>query len=498
MKQNQIKKALPVLLLIVITQALGMLYQINTPRRLTVVVMLLLLIAAAVSVFIAGKTDWVRAALVFLFLTAFIIRADYIIYTPTWIRQHDVIGFGAGFGQAGFIEYFYNNFKLIDFDPREYWGFFQPPLHHMLAAVWLHMQTAVGNVLGWSYDQACENVQLLTLIYSMLIGIYGYRILKRLNYSGGILVTGTALIVLHPCFIQMSGSINNDILCVLLQIMAVFYFLEWMETESWRSIVLTALFMGLSMMAKLSGILLAPAIALVLCVRLWKGIKSSDRSELIRLIKQYVVFGLISVPIGIWSPVRNLIKFGVPLNFTPKVGESVDNVSLLNRILYPGNEITPFTCLKANGNGYDEFNVPLAILKTSLFGEADFSVCTPLSVFMGWVLLIAGALLAAVIFAVALRMLVLWIKRGELSYIFMVVYIAVSLSFLLNLCFSIPNFSSEDFRYISHIIIPEAVILCEYMRENNKGFVNKLIKVVTAVFCFSSVMTYLMAGYILW
>ena len=43
--------------------------------------------------------------LFFLFAMGFLLRAFYIIYTPTWIRQHDVIGFGAGFGQAGFFSH---------------------------------------------------------------------------------------------------------------------------------------------------------------------------------------------------------------------------------------------------------------------------------------------------------------------------------------------------------------------------------------------------------
>ena len=84
----------------------------------------------------------------------FVIRAGYIIVTPTWVRQHDVIGFGAGFGQAGFIEYFYQNWKLIDFDPREFWGFFLPPLHHILAAIVLTLNV----VLGFVFHHACENI----------------------------------------------------------------------------------------------------------------------------------------------------------------------------------------------------------------------------------------------------------------------------------------------------------------------------------------------------
>ena len=40
-----------------------------------------------------------------------IVRTEYIRYTPAWLRQHDVIGFGNTEGQAAFIEYFYHKYQ---------------------------------------------------------------------------------------------------------------------------------------------------------------------------------------------------------------------------------------------------------------------------------------------------------------------------------------------------------------------------------------------------
>ena len=43
-----------------------------------------------------------------------LLRMFYVYYTPSWRRQHDVIGFGADEGQAAFIEYFHQTYILLD------------------------------------------------------------------------------------------------------------------------------------------------------------------------------------------------------------------------------------------------------------------------------------------------------------------------------------------------------------------------------------------------
>lgn len=498
-KNNKISLAGFILMVFISVIFSGFFYDIQAPRRFSVFVMALMLLSCIAGSIYYKKNGNYTGFIFCIFAVGLLSRAHYIIYTPTWCRQHDVIGFGAGMGQAGFIEYFYERLRLIDFDPREKWGFFQPPLHHILAGLWLRLQVALGRFLGWSYDRSCENVQILTMLYSILSVYLGYKILRKFKLEKMPLVFGTLLIACHPCLIQMSGSINNDMLCILLQLLGVYFFLGYMEKEDYGNLIFAAVFMGLSMMAKLSGILLAPGIAIILLYRLWIAAKErKDGGEkFIKYIKQYALFGIISVPLGIWSPVRNLLRFNVPLNFTPKVGESLEEYSLFDRLFSLGSERTCFTCLKAGGRSYDEYNVFLSVLKTSLFGEADFSECSGYSSLVGWILLIAGGVLALVLILMCIGLL---LKFKELSYkqefVFMLVYVLASLGFLYNLIFSIPNFSSEDFRYVAHIIVPEG--LCVGLFCNRYKRAAWPVGILVTVFSAASVLTYVLAGFVIW
>ncbi len=417
-----------------------------------------------------------------------IVRTEYIRYTPAWLRQHDVIGFGNTEGQAAFIEYFYHNHKLPDFDPRTLWGFFQPPLHHILAALWIRF----GTLLGISYDRACENVQILTLIYGFILLFYAYRIFKQLKITGMSLTVSMAVTAMHPSYILMSGSVNNDMLCILLSVMAVFYFLKWNSGGRYTDIIKLALCVGCSMMAKLSGVLIAPALAVMFIYKWIQG----GRGKFGSYLKQFITFAVISIPLGMWSPLRNYIRFGVPFNYTPPVGEPLKTTGVLQRI-FDIRTSTPFACMINNGNKYDEFNIPLAMMKTSLTGEWNLTQYTTHQTLMtlaAWVLLAAGVLLAVSAFIMTIKTITDRDQKMEKGVrLFMILYYITSMIFYMNLCFSITNFSSQDFRYIAYLIIIQAAFLGLGMKNCRKNF-RYVIYTATAVFCVASFAVYMLMG----
>lgn len=500
--EGKIYKVLVLCVLILACMCTGAFYVINSPRRAVALVLLLLLLSTVIAIICIRKwkTYKVELGLIYLSVVSFIIRAFYIIYTPSWCRQHDVIGFGAEYGQAAFIEYFYEKIRLIDFDPRQYWGFFQPPLHHMLAGLWLRLQVVIGSIAGWNYDHSCENVQCLILIYACLLTIFVIKIMRLLGIKGKGLLIGVAFVALHPCFILMSGSINNDMLCVLLQIVSTYYFISWIKKEdSTIALCLSALFLGLAMMTKLSAILLAPAMAVVFLTRLIKLLK--NKGNIVKLFSQYMLFGIISIPIGVWSPVRNFVKFGVPLNFTPEVGEPLDE-GIIQRV-FDLRTSTPFTCMHVNGNEYDEYNVILAVLKTSLFGEYNFSDTTFLMTPLCWCVLILAVVLMIYIVMVSVKVCFNGNSILHETKLFLAVYEIVSVIFLFNLCFSIPNFSSQDFRYIAHILVVQAIFVGAYICDNGEQMkATKISKQVLSclilAFGFLSVVAYLLVGLKQW
>lgn len=456
----------------------------------------LLLIAALFTVIAAISFFYYKrkskgALIIFSALTALLLRVDYIIYTPHWVRQHDVVGFGNDFGQAGYIEWFYAHLRLPDFDPREKWGFFQPPLHHITAALFIHLETAAGI----AYQKACENVQILTLIYSLLILFYAYRIFRQAGLLGWSLYFAFALAAMHPGFILLAGSINNDCLCELFMVMGLFYAIEWYRNSTMTAIIKVALCMGLSMMAKLSGILIAVSLGFIFIIKLIR----EKKPGFFKYLLQYMVFGVISIPLGVFYPVRNFIRFQVPLNFTPEVGESTESYSLVQRIFDIRTD-TPFACMVNNGNAYDEYNIFLAMMKTSLFGETDLSADVAYVRPFAWIVFITGIMLAAAAFFATVYVCFhsLKDKKNVTETAFWGISYVTPVVFLINLSLTAQYFSSQDFRYIQYVIVVEALFTGLYFKnrgcEKTPDAMAKCYAVLLGIFCAAVFAVYVLLG----
>ncbi len=425
-------------------------------------------------------------------LLAAFLRSFYVYYTPSWMRQHDVIGFGAGDGQAAFIEYFYQGHLLIDFDPREKWGFFQPPLHHMLSALWIHLQ----EFLGFTYEKACENVQILTLIFSFITLYFSYLIFRYFRLEGEGLITAFAIAAVHPGFILMAGSVNNDMLAIMFSVMTIYYALKWNEDPKWRYTVALALTIGLGMMAKLSAALVAPAVALIFVVK-WIH---AGTDGFVSHMKKFVVFSIICVPLGLWSPIRNMIRFGVPVGFTPGVGEPV-NAPLWQRI-FDVRTGKPFVCLEKYGDPYNEFNIFLGMIKTSLFGDQDFAIAMTeaghggigagLITAFGWGLFLSGVILAILCLRATVHVLCFkyYIARRSERAFLAVVYL-ISVAVYIRFMLVSGSYSSMDFRYVLYLIPVEALMAGVYMKES-RGWYRRVTEAALAVFVLSTAAVYTM------
>lgn len=403
-----------------------------------------------------------------------------------------MIGFGAGEGQAAFIEYFHQGHFLIDFDPRLKWGFFQPPLHHMISAAWITLL----ELFGVAYDKACEHVQVLTLIYSLITLLFAYLIFRYLGLKGEALLVSFAITAVHPGFILMAGSINNDMLAVMFTVMTMYFGLKWNDDPSWLYTIILAFTIGLGMMAKMSSVLIAPAIAFIFIVKMIKG----GIDSFVQYMTKFVVFGFICGPLALWSPIRNYIKFGVPINYTPEVGEEI-SADLPARIFDIRSSI-PYISRIKNGDAYDEFNMFLGMMKTSLFGDENFAYAmaesghsgagTAYMTLFGWVLLFSGIILAIVCFCCTVKVLSSgqYIPSPVIRSYFFFIYL-VSMIMYVSFMIKAPYSSSMDFRYVLYLIPIQALTAGLYFERGSKG-TKMVLTALTALFFFAAFAVYLM------
>lgn len=395
--------------------------------------------------------------------TSFLLKFFYVCYTPITRRQHDVGKFGDADNHAGYITYLLQHHQLPDFDPRGHWQFYHPPLHHMISALWLWLSE---HVFGISNAAAQESLQTLSLFYAMAIVITAYRILRHFRLEGIALYAPLAVVAFHPSFILFSGSINNDALSVVFILGAVLWTLKWYEKQTWEGIVKIALCIGLGMMTKLSAAMVAIPVAAVFLVVLIRQLRQRNW----RILGQFGGFAVICFPLGLWYPVRNLVRFGVPLTYVQEMPENsvqyLGKQSFFSRILdfSPHQVASVFEqWVQRTGGSYNEYNPLIALLKNAMFGEYinEYTLdCSLWRILTGVVLFWLNVVLAAAAFAA-----MLWLcgKReqtgGRLPKLFLVLFYAVLMGGFYQLSAAEPFTCSMNYRYITPTCVIGAVFL---------------------------------------
>lgn len=338
----------------------------------------LLLTAAVLAALIYLKKAGESEAVFLIFVLAFWLRIIYVLYMPiTHAYQHDMAFFDDEFYKTHdtYILYFLNHWKLIDQDIRGLGQFYHPPLHYFLAA----LTVKINSLVFPSQSGNFEVIKALTLFCSSASGIVIYKILKFFEIKGPGLVMAMVFSLFMPEFIILSASVNNDSISVFFAFLAVLEALLWFRSAGLKHIILTAAAIGLSMMSKLSGGMIAVPVAFIFLVKLIMNLRSGSVKKdisLPRLIGQFAIFAAVVFPLGLWFPVRNMIKWGVPVNYVNyfEVSEIQDlsGYSVLERILLPAKGLSkdvPFLLFNREDKDYQIWE---ALFKTALFDEKMF------------------------------------------------------------------------------------------------------------------------------
>ncbi len=441
-----------------------------------------------------------RHTALMIMVISFAIKFCYVLYTSVYTRQHDMGTFDTDRGHAGYIEYILKNRALPDFDPRTKFQFYQPPLHHTVSAVWIYI---CEEIFGVSRNFARESLQMLMLFYSAAVVIIVYKLLRHFGFSGKALLVPLALFAFHPSYILSSGSINNDQLACLLTVLAILLTMRWCKTPTTRNIIPIALAIGFAMMAKLNAGIIAPAVAIMF---LWQFIKHKD--EYVKFLKQFAVFGLVVVPPALWWQIKNKLLYNMSYDYVPNVGMSHQYVGddIFGRLTdFNPKQFSPvFENFIQYGKDYDEYNPNVAILKNSLFDEfLDSSSFPGGTTFIPTILFWVAALLA--IAAVVLTFVLVFKKDTKLpayAKVFFVSYWTVSMYYFYVFCYLYPNTCTQNFRYISPLLVVGVVQYAMLFDLLEKGEETRLKKVCSAtltaavsLFCVLSVATYLLLGW---
>ncbi|MBO5912107.1 MAG: glycosyltransferase family 39 protein [Clostridia bacterium] len=369
-----------------------------------------------------------------LLICGFVLRLSYAIKYHYSVNQHDVENLESN-GHLAYIYSIYNG-GLPDHND---WQFSHPPLHHLLAALSMHISEAFGFTVG----RAFENIQLLSVLYSTLTMLAGYKIFKLLNLKDKYLVLCVALLCFHPTFFILAGSINNDILTIMLSTFAILFILKWWGNPSIKYALLCGFCCGAAMMTKVSAALIVLIIAISVLIRFF-----IDKSFKFRhLVLQIVSFLIVLIPLGFWHPIRNYVLFCQPFGYVAPIPVTsalyTGDISVFKRILLP---------FSLDGFGvytdvWNEYNLWQYLLRNSLFGEYNFG-----NEGIAIILVLANLILI-VLSLVAVVFLLL--KRNAIKGTIIPLFILflVELAFFVYFNIAYPFGCSMDFRYIVPVLL---------------------------------------------
>ena len=390
------------------------------------------------------------------FIIGIILRTTYILYTPITERQHDMED---GIGHLAYIETIYNTGKLPESNK---WQFYQQPLHHIISAVWLRVNT----IVGVSLDLAKEGIQNLTAIYSSLIILITYCILTEINVEDKFKTLVLAIIAVHPTFIILAGSINNDILATMFLFLDLLYIIKWDKDPSWKNTIILALSVALGAVTKISSTIIAIPILYVFINKFFEELK--EKNEKKEIIKKYLIkffaFGIISLSIGLSYSLRNKIKFNQDIFYVPDAGMMVyrGNSSWFDRLNIFSKEWLNVYC-----NPVKDCNIIAYMVKSSLFGEynLNFTQYINKKSIIEIILLISNVVL--IIMSLISLIKIIINKKEKIINMFIIFYFVIMLMFLYG-NITKPFACTMDFRYIVPTILLGMMFIIKNI--NKKGY----------------------------
>ena len=387
------------------------------------------------------------------------VYAGYILNTNCGERQHDTRSLiWENGGHLGYIQYILENWKLPDVNPTGYWCFSNPPFFYFISAIFVKIQNLIGRL---DY-QAIENLQFLSMFYILISIIYLNKILELLkieklkNYI-------IFLVGLSPAIVYLTGSLNNDSLALMLNIMSIFYTIDWYQNTKFSSLIKLALFISLAIMTKINSGIIAIPIAIIFLVKLLK-----EKENIKKYIIYYLIFGIIALPIGLWFPIRNLIKYEIPVTYVQEVGEGekhdayLGNYSIIQRFFGVSKnnlETMNFSFEK----GRADYNIFLSTLKSFIVDEQiDYSENLILKISIYSLFFISLGIF--ILFVISL----IKIDKKDIWNIFFSLLFGIELIFYIKFCIDYPYSFSMNFRYIIPMFISMVSIIGKYVQSNKK------------------------------
>lgn len=402
------------------------------------------------------KKDEDKALRNTLLLLGFLLRVIYIWAVPNNISAHDLgnvldTGEVTG-GHLGYISYIYHYGRIPNMDPRTAWAYYNPPLYHIISAIWLKINTT----LGIEWNQAAENLQILTLLYSSLSVVVFEKILDEFAIKDKVKNLILCFFGTFPMLIWLSGNLTTDSLVLLFALCIMLYTIRWYKKRDMKTIVILALCIGCGMITKISLGFFAISVGAIFILGFVEAIRK-DKTAVKKCILQYAVFLLICAPIGLSWSVRNSVRFDLEPNYVQNLGENsgqyIGNADLVDRIGIPS--LAQMSYAKMCFDTEIDTNIWMSIFRTAIYDEwyainIDGEVAENIGIATVFVNIFLGIFMFVLFLIMLVRKSEVWKLDGKLF--FSLTYLVYFISYI-KFCFDYPQICTMNFRYITFMAV---------------------------------------------
>lgn len=453
--------------------------------RVRIIMAVLLLILGAVALIITFSRRMTTGKLIFIVILAgLILRFGYMLYTPFYIRGHDV----SEINGYGHFAYMYRLFSSDGLPVKNSGQFYHPPFEHIAGAAIAKLYallTGEANI-----ETIFESAKLVPCFASCALLFVSNRLFDTFGFSKRSKLIALTVIAFQPTFIILSASINNDMLMIFFFMTAFLYTIRWYKDPTYKNILLLALSIGCAMSTKFSGALVAFFTAAVFLIVLIRKLREREPGN---IFYQFSAFAALCIPLGLWYHIRNLKLFGQALGYVAPISVSsslyVGNKSFIERFLAFS---LPDMLKNVYCNPFDDFRIWEYTVKCALFGEFTFS---PKHNIFAQVMIISSVILIVLSLGAMIWFLFIDKKKSRLAVLsFTAIWALLMLSFVFfNIKY--PFGCTMDFRYIAPTIVTGAAflgLLSDKISFSNTGkaiFIS--FAVLLGIFCVSTAAFYI-------
>lgn len=364
-------------------------------------------------------------------------RISYMLQTSYVMRAHDLGNIS--FEDNGHAAYIYTIFKTGSLPLTNEGQFYHPPLFHWLAAQVLkvfqvyHPEDEIGRLF--------EATKIVSCFASCAALLVMKKICDEAKLPDRAKIFIVAVMAFYPNHFLLAGRVNNDSLVFLFIMLIILFTIRWYYNQTFFNVTGLGLSFGLGMMTKINAGVMALLAAPLLILILYKKWKEKGWKT---CMLQYMLLGCISFPLGLWYPIRNMMRFGQPFMYVLDPGEDSfvyrGNYSQMERFLPDLKRIFEPLYIQIP----EEYNIIPYLIKSSLFGEFTFGNAESAAHALIWlnVILIILSLAAMVYILISKKEKNYFLKWGMFAVwaLYIISYISFNVSY--------PYSCTMDFRYI--------------------------------------------------